>query len=114
MVDTYPYKTIPRDATNCINPSTADTSSAGALNGPLNVELSVSVSSNSQIQNLKQYHDDYTIPILINNYFAGDTITITVTYKWNNNVAQANIPSDYSISVYSKQKLQVKKSGTGN
>jgi hypothetical protein len=77
MVDTYPMETIPRFA-GCIDPATTEASSPGELDGPQNVEISVSVSSNSNIENLKQYHDSYPVPILINNYFAGDTITIVV------------------------------------
>ena len=70
--------------------------------------MSVTVSSNPANENLKQYHDSYPVPILINNYYAGDTITIVVEYSWNNGVAVANIPSDYTISVYSKQVLKIK------
>ena len=111
MVDTYPFETIPRFASGvCIDSATTEPSSPGALNGPLNVDIQVSVSSNSNIVNQKQYHDQHTIPILINNYYAGDTITITVDYSWNNGVAVADIPKDYSISVYAKQRLTLKNS----
>ena len=101
MVDTYPMETIPR-YNGCIDPSTTEPSAPGKLDGPLNVEISVSVPSSPSDENLKQYHDSYPVPILINNYEVGDIITIVVEYKWNNGVAVANIPKDYTVSVYSK------------
>ena len=110
MVDTYPMETIPRFTPGCIDPSTTEASAAGKLDGPYNVQFSVSVSSRPDIENIKQYHDSYSVPILINSYNAGDIITIVVEYEWNNGVALANIPSDYTLSVYSKQLLKVKDS----
>jgi hypothetical protein len=106
MLDTYPYFTIPRYNTGCINPSTTGPSAVGALNGPLNVEIEVTATSG--FSNSKTYHDMTSIPILINNYFASDVISIKISkYQWNNGVVVANIPSDYTISVYSKQLLKV-------
>jgi len=67
----------------------------------LNVEMMVVSSSSPSIELTKTYHDDYAVPILVGNYEAGDTFTITITYKWNAGTAVANIPKDYTVSVYS-------------
>ena len=124
MVDTYPWKTIPVDSatsSDCIQNN--QNSQPGKGDGDLNVLFEVTVFSSYDdnidgdtstqaidggwIVNDKSYHDDYTVPILINNYVAGDWIEIKVNYKWNNGVAQTNIPHDFTVSIYSQSNLKI-------
>ena len=54
----------------------------------------------------KIYSDQFNYPLLVNSYSAGVVFKIAVQYTWFGSVAP-----DYTVSVYSKQNLEIKNQG---
>lgn len=111
MVDSYYKGTIPIH-TDCITFANAE--DYANYNVDLRVTVENNGASNTDVINSKLYHDDYAEPIILRNYQAGNTFTIKVAYSWNKGVATTKtIPMDYTVSIYSKQLLTIKKCTSG-
>lgn len=66
------------------------------------VTLTVSLNDEQIYENT--YYEDWYMPVMLeeSEYEAGDEITITVLYDWVGRMSR-----DYTVSVYSKQDLEV-------
>ena len=107
MVDSYYKGTLPIHG-DCITYAAAE--DYAIYNVDLRVTVENNGATNTDVVNSKLYKDDYSEPILLRNYQAGNTVTIKVAYAWNKGVATTKtIPMDYTVSIYSKQLLTITK-----
>ena len=101
MAETYYQDMIPEQ---CTSGDYNAGSSTVAVTSPV-VDITVYEDGATTSNTYKIYSDQFNYPLLRTTYNAGTVFRIAVKYTWFNNDAK-----DYTVSVYSKQDLQIKDS----
>lgn len=104
-VESYYQELIPNECTS--GTVSFSNGSTASLANPL-LDYEVWKDGASTYSAYKYVSDQFSYPILMTTYNAGDVFKIVVGYTWFNSPAK-----DYTVKIYSKQSLQVK-SSTGS
>ena len=96
-VETYYQDIIPNECTT--GSVTFSNGSSATLSNPL-LDYEVWKDGASSYTAYKYVSDQFSYPILLTTYSAGDVFKVVVGYKWFNSPAK-----DYTVKIYSKQSL---------
>lgn len=100
MAETYYQDIVPEECTT-------GTYQGNSLTAPV-VDITIYQDGSSVSSVYKIYSDQFNYPQLVTSYNAGVVFRIAVQYTWFGSVAP-----DYTVSLYSKQNLEIKNSNGG-
>lgn len=98
MAESYYQDLVPEECTS-------GTYQGNSLSAPV-ADVTIYQDASTVSSVYKIYSDQFNYPLLVNSYSAGVVFKIAVQYTWFGSVAP-----DYTVSVYSKQNLEIKNQG---